>query len=42
MGKRCGSAQVGDDFEECVLNCGLGDSDIGDMGFEATDAPREG
>jgi hypothetical protein len=29
---------MGDDFEECVLNCCLGHSDIRDMGLETADA----
>lgn len=36
------ATEVGDDFEEGVLNCGLGQSDIGDMGFEAADSPGKG
>lgn len=42
MGGRGGCAQVGDDFEECVLNCGLGDSNVGDVGLETADSPRKG
>lgn len=37
-----GSAQMGDDFEECVLNCCLGHSDIRDMALETADAPGRG
>ena len=37
-----GSAQVGDDFEECVLNGGLGHSNIGDMTLEAANSPGQG
>jgi hypothetical protein len=42
MVERGGSAQVCDDFEECVLNCGLGHSNVGDVGLEAADSPRRG
>lgn len=39
MSKGCRSTQVSDDFEEGILYCGLGDPDIGDMGFEAANSP---
>lgn len=42
MGERDGATQVGDDFEECILNCGLSDSDIGNVGLETADSPGEG
>lgn len=39
MSKGYCSTQVSDDFEEGILDCGLGDPDIGDMGFEAANSP---
>lgn len=41
MGERSGAAQVGGDFEECVLDCGLSESDIGDVALEIADPPGE-
>ena len=42
MGEGHRVAEVGGDFEEGVLDCGLGESDVGNMGLETADAPGKG